>query len=104
MFDSPWPGLTPEPPVNNFLEAFSLVAPGVVELAGCFRFLDEFDDELTSSGFARNDEVPGISSLAAVELSPFVAVRLFRMFDFSPSTLVELVGTPAVRLEDLEPG
>jgi hypothetical protein len=93
--------------VNNFFDAFSGAEVGVVALAGCFRFLDEPDEELTSSGFARNDEVPGIPSLAAaVELDPFAAVVLFREFDFSPSILGAPldVGAALLRLADFACG
>lgn len=85
--------MIPGAEVNTFLETFSFVEVGV-ELAGCFRLREELDDELTSSGLARNEEVPGIPSLAAVELDPFAAVRLFRELDFSPSVRVPLVRLP----------
>lgn len=81
-------------------------------LAGCFRFLDEFDEEFPSSGLAEKDEVPGIDSLAeGVEVAPFTAVRLFRVLDevvFSPSGLEPLTvlfgATPLERLDDFDPG
>lgn len=101
IFESLRPELAPGAEVNNFFDAFSGAEVGVVALAGCFRFLDEPDEELTSSGFARNDEVPGIPSLAAaVELDPFAAVVLFREFDLSPSVLPALTGVPPLFFMD----
>lgn len=97
--------MTPGAAVNTFLEAFSFVELGV-ELAGCFRLRAEFEDGLTSSGFARKEEVPGMPSLVAVELEPLAAVRLFREPDFSLSglsPLVRLAGAPP-RLEDFKAG
>jgi hypothetical protein len=107
MFDSLWAAVTPGAAVNNFFDAFSFADVGVVELAGCFRFRDELDDELTSSGLARNDEVPGMPSLAAVEFDPFAPVKLFRALDFSLSGREPLAGwldAPPLRFENLEAG
>ncbi|RDH28253.1 hypothetical protein BDQ94DRAFT_152403 [Aspergillus welwitschiae] len=101
--------------VKIFLAAFPLAALEVVELAGCFRFLEEELAEAgaaPSSNLAENEEVPGIKSLAAAApLAPLTAVRLFRdVADETGSSLsaltplTKLPETPLLRLADLETG